>query len=242
TTSSISDQVSWVHGRQSIRAGGTFQPQQYSLDAIGRARGKLSFQTFDDFLLGLSAAQNGSPIGDSNVFMTTSVLGPGPHGEFVFSAVSNTGSVFFQDDVTLNSRLSVNLGLRWEFFSATHDVDGKTANVNLAEAMKVPIPPASGTFAGVQVASTYDPNFINPYTGKPLGLPPGVFVNSNPSPFLNGAPLNGFTPRVGFAWRPGSSQNRFVLRGGYGWYNDSFAGNSTLNNTYRVQPFDDNLN
>src|ERR1035438_7918634 len=52
-TYSWSDNVSWVHGRQRLRAGGTFLDQSNGRSDTGGARGKIVFQTFEDFLLGL---------------------------------------------------------------------------------------------------------------------------------------------------------------------------------------------
>ena len=66
-TYSWSDNLSWVRGNHTMRAGTTILTQQASREDTGSARGKVTFQTFSDFLLGLTAADNLSPAGRSNV-------------------------------------------------------------------------------------------------------------------------------------------------------------------------------
>src|SRR5207253_10688840 len=52
----------------------------------------------------------------------------------------------------------------------------------LFRSQTVPIPLASGTYAGLTVPPDYNPNQINPYTGQPFGPPPpGVVVRPNRS-------------------------------------------------------------
>jgi Carboxypeptidase regulatory-like domain len=55
---SWSDNLSWAHGRHKTRFGAFFLIQDNSRDDLGNARGKIFFQTFSDFLLGLDAAAN----------------------------------------------------------------------------------------------------------------------------------------------------------------------------------------
>jgi len=68
---------------------------------------------------------------------------------------------------------------------------------------------------------------INPYTNQAFGPPPtGVVIRSTKTLYSNNAPLDDFGPRIGFAWQPGSSQSRLVIRGGYGWFFQTNSGNS----------------
>ena len=55
----------WTHGSHRTRAGGFFLVQNNGRDDPGVARGRLVFQTFNDFLLGLTADGNLSPSGRS---------------------------------------------------------------------------------------------------------------------------------------------------------------------------------
>ena len=200
---SWTDNLSWVHGRHKTRAGAFFFTQYNWRDDLGNSRGKLFFQTFSDFLLGLSAADNLSPFGRSNIESIQANEGAGPQGELQYHYRSYYGAGFIQDDVKVSSRLTVNLGLRWEYVGPALDTTGAIGNAWPSLLQQVPIPPASGTLIGNTVAANYNPNLVNPYTGQPFGAPPtGVLVRSTNSFYQNSTPLDTFAPRVGFAWQP----------------------------------------
>ena len=50
-TYSWSDNLSWIHGKQTIRGGVSLLRQENGRQETGNARGKITFQTFNDFLL-----------------------------------------------------------------------------------------------------------------------------------------------------------------------------------------------
>jgi Carboxypeptidase regulatory-like domain len=239
-TFSWADTVSWTHGRHTTRAGvfALIQPMESS--NISLARGRLTFQSFSDFLLGMNAAQNGSPRGLSNIQAIEADEGPGPKGNVILLLRYNHVAGFVEDDIKINGRLTVNLGLRWEYlppsFGRNHDLGN--AWTSLLET--VPVPPASGTYAGITVPPGYDPNRINPYTGQPFGPPPsGVPVRPNNGYYENGAPWDAFAPRFSFAWQPGRKQSRVAVRGGYGWFYQPLSdrGNATGTPSENIQPF-----
>jgi len=218
-TYSWSDTLSWTHGRQTIRAGVFALTDPLESSNLGLARGRLSFQNFTDFLLGMSAAQNGSPQGLSNIQSIEANGGMGPVGNVVLLLRFNHASAFVEDDLRVGARLTLNLGLRWEYLPSVFGEAQDLGNAWPSQLQMVAIPPASGTYAGLTVPSDYDPNRINPYTGQPFGPPPpGVVVRPNKGFYQNAAPLGSFAPRFGFAWQPGSKQSRVAVRGGYGWF------------------------
>ncbi len=231
-TYSWADNFSWVRGRQPIRTGAIFLTQRLTRLDTGSARGRITFQTFNDFLIGLSAAGNLSPAGRSNIQSVQANHGLGPNGEVQYKYNGYYGSGYVQDDVKVSGRLTLNLGLRWEYVRPASDALGTLGNAWPALMKQVPIPPASGTLAGNTVASNYNPDLINPYTKKPFGPPPaGVFVRPNSTAYANSAPLDSMAPRFGFAWQPFGGQSRLSLRGGYGWFYQSPALSGTTNGT-----------
>ncbi len=238
-TYSGGDTLSWVHGKHTIRTG-VFIFRQDLQSFSSQSRGRITFQNFTDFLLGMSAAQNGSPQGFSNIQSIEANVGLGPRGEVVRSYRIDHGSAFVQDDKKITSRLTVNLGLRWEYLPPSWGPAGDLGNAWPSLLQLAPIPPASGTYVGTTVPANYNPNQINPYTGQPFGPPPaGVFIRPTKSYYANDAPLDSFAPRFGLAWQPGSKQTRVVVRGGYGWFyqlpsDGGNAPNTAQNNT---QPF-----
>jgi len=228
---SWADQMSWVHGKQTMRFGGQLSKDYWHLDGIGRARGYLTFQNFTDFLLGLNASQNQSPTGQSNIFQISQGTAGnqqsiGPYGSIQPLMIAWPAHAFFQDDVKLSSNLTVNLGVRWEYIPGNYDRIGKAGNFFPKLAATVAIPPLSGTLVGNTLAANYNPNTLNPYTNQPFGPPPpGVVIRSTKTLYENNTPKDNFAPRIGFAWRPGD-QSRLVLRGGYGWFYQTNGGNA----------------
>lgn len=235
---SWADNLSWVRGRQTIRAGGVFLTQFNFRDDTGAARGKATFQTFSDFLLGLSAADNLSPSGRSNVQSIQANAGIGPNGEAQAKYRSFSGGAFVQDDIKVNSRLAFHLGLRWEYLGPARDTDGTIGNTDPSLLQQARIPSASGTYAGTTVAANYNPDLVNPYTGQPFGPPPtGVAIRSTKSYYGNDTPLDAFAPRFGFAWHPLGAKDLLTIRGGYGWFFQAPPSAGTSTGTPFAQAF-----
>jgi hypothetical protein len=234
------DNLSWSHGKHTTRLG-VFGDTQFNFeDNTGAAKGKIVVQSFEDFLLGQSAAQNGSLLGRSNIQSIQASVGVGPLGELQFQYRNYYGSAFVEDDIKVNSRFTLNLGIRWEYIGPSFDTAGTIGNVWPSLLTQVPIPPASGTLAGYTVAANYNPNLINPYTGLPFGsLPPGVAMHSTKSFYQNGAPLDTLAQRIGFAWQPGGLLSRVSVRGGYGWFYQAapFSGNASNTPLFALPPF-----
>jgi hypothetical protein len=101
----------------------------------------------------------------------------------------NYYSVFFQDDFKVNSRLTLNLGLRWEFQPVFYEVADRYSSWSPDER-----DPLSGLMGAYQFAGT-----CPECTGS------RVFGRSRP--------FRDFGPRIGFAWR---AFERVTLRGAYG--------------------------
>jgi hypothetical protein len=236
---SWADTLSWTHGRHTTRAGIFALVQTLESSNIGLARGRLVFKNFSDFLLGMSAAQNGSPQGLSNIQSIEANEGLQPAGNVMLLLQNRNWSAFVEDDIKVSSRLTLNLGLRWEYLPSPFGEAQDLGNAWPSQLETVAIPPISGTYAGLTVPSDYDPNRVDPYTGQPFGPPPaGVIVRPNKGLYENAAPLDNFAPRIGFAWQPGGKQNRMVVRGGYGWFYQPLSdrGNATGTPSRNMQP------
>src|SRR5258708_6349617 len=206
-----SDQVAWTRGRHTVRAGFQFVRAQFHFNYPGPRRGILMFLIFPDFLLGLSAAQNGSQF--SNIFLSEGIA-----GSLSKAYRANNYASFVQDDFKMNARLTLNFGLRWEINGGVSEDQGRFSSVfpGLAQASNSQVAGA-GTLAGWVVPSNFK-----------LPIPSGVTKLSGKTLARNGAPLHNVGPRLGFAWRPLADSNRLVLRGGYGVFYTRTNGNSVL--------------
>jgi hypothetical protein len=199
TTFRFADQISWSKARHSVRAGFEFLPSQNNVSSTGFNRGHITMLSFADFLLGMSAAQNGSQF--SNVFTSLSYNGISDR-QFRL----HDYALFVQDDFKIYPRLTLNLGLRWEINGGVSEKRGIYSNFwpNLASN----IFPPGGTLTGAVV-----PNNFKGGTGS---LPAGVVTTGNNTCCVTAVPLKNFGPRIGLAWRPLARTDRFVVRAGYG--------------------------
>lgn len=121
-------------------------------------------------------------------------------------AVHATNYNFFvQDDWRILPTLTVNLGIRYELPPAYQSSDKSGMNLDLSNG------------GGYKWADQSFVNEVSAVSG----------VNANRirccvSPTLVQSNHANFAPRVGFAWRPLTS-NRFVVRGGYGLFYDIYS-------------------
>jgi hypothetical protein len=198
------DSLVWSKGRHTFRFGGGIAREQANYSKAAFFGGVALYLTWADFLLGLDGAGNGTGI-TSNVFESLDL--PGQFGR-AFRVWE--GNAYVQDDIKLTSRLTVNLGLRYDRLGDIADDKGRNASFNFSLAN--PNPPAGGTLAGTVVPSNFSGGAI----------PAGVTQSGSAFGF-NGDGQNTWNPRVGFAWQLPHTQ-RFVLRGGYGVYHSRFTG------------------
>jgi hypothetical protein len=241
----LADQISWNHGKHTIRAGFEYERDRINWGDPGDSIGTLTFQSFQDFLLGLPGCAPGT------LGVSCSAANPGGTNGTATSNISNTGTFasaaepgglrvafrepaansFVQDDIKVNSRFTLNLGSRWEFNGLIHERNGFLTNVwpSLIETMPIPgSTPATGTLAGFVVPSNYNPA-ISP--APPVA---GLFQSNHTIGTKNSEPIDNFAPRLGFAWRPLQS-DRFVVRGGFGFFYDRLT-DSNYPTSYVIDP------
>ncbi len=114
------DTFNWVIGNQSIKIGGEWRREKNGNSLVGGARPLYSF-------VGLWNLANDAPIFYSINANPTS--GGPATGEREYS--SNNFAFFVQDDWKFRPNLTVNLGLRWEYFSPLSDKSGQQSNIFL---------------------------------------------------------------------------------------------------------------
>jgi hypothetical protein len=245
TTLGFGDQLSWTRGKHSLRFGGEWEAMRWVWVGSWLSHGIMAFQTFSDFLIGLpggcgTAVKPGDdparPLGCngsgfSNVLNTNNfVVASGPSG-LVHGYRMKNADWYVQDDFKVNSRLTLNLGLRWEYAGRLSDKYGNLVSFWPSAIRSVSVPgssPATGTYAGWVVPSNYDTAY--------WGNPPAGVINSGRKVATSPTPLDNFAPRVGFAWRPFDS-NRFVVRGGGGFFYDRVPVNTEVHAVEESPPY-----
>jgi hypothetical protein len=210
-STTLADTLSISRGKHDVRTGASAVFYADDLTMNPNRRGQIVFQNFNSFLIGIA---NSSMIADG---INTRRMRAADY------------SFFLQDDWALLSRLTINLGLRYELDLPAFEKDG--------------------------VMATFDPKLYKPRmevdvsTGVPIGPPAGgVLQAGNAAPgldlpeipnvgkrLLNSIDPNNIAPRVGFAYVPPLSR-RLAVRGGYGIFY-SRVSTAYIGLTMKAPPF-----
>jgi hypothetical protein len=246
----ISDTISWSHGRHTIRAGFDVEHINWDIVFKGIERGNTTISSFPDFLMGRAGCDpgnaacspgnpgntTGTPL--SNIASCLFCVRSGPDG-IIHGYRANNVSSFVQDDYKVSPRLTLNLGLRWEYDGTLSDKYGNLTNVWQSQVQLVntpsgvagvgpfngALPTSGGTLAGYVVPANFQG-----------AVPSGVLKSDRNLPVKSGPPLDNFGPRFGFAWQP-KSDGRFVIRGGVGMFYDRIGGNLFVHSVEQGNPY-----
>ncbi len=116
-------------------------------------------------------------------------------------------SFFFKDDFKLRPNLTLNLGMRYEFYGVPYDANGKTVGL---------VGGSSSIFglSGKSLSDLFKPGVL---PGAATQLEQVGKNSVNPDRLLFDNDLNNFAPAVGFSWAPKFlGENKTVIRAGYG--------------------------
>lgn len=116
---------------------------------------------------------------------------------------------FITDDWHVSRNLTLNLGVRWDWYGWPVELDGFLGNFILGRVTNPDNP-----FNGLVVPDNASTTGIASIDAAINALPRTATDHT-----LNGQDLDNFAPRVGFAWTPGND-SRWAVRGGYGIFYD----------------------
>jgi hypothetical protein len=200
--------VKFIRGKHTI-AGGFQYDHLYLTAAHGSCCSKGTFDFngqytgdgFADYLLGL-------PDNSSRDYPI-----------HTFGMKSNPyGALYIDDNWKISTRITVELGLRWDHWFAKSFVRGAggTFDTRIGKAI-------AGENKDGQVDLTAQP--VAPYLAAATT---GLWVPASQANIPGGLfePSGYFSPRVGVAWRPLKADD-FVVRAGYGIFTSSYRGNIT---------------
>jgi len=221
-TYTVGDTLSWQKGRHDLKFGAEYKHHGLGADFNLYTRGQV-------FFLGLLPsgpfAGNGFYDFLGGLFDSTglTIMGSGVNNRDL--SAQDWGG-FVNDDWHLTNRLTLTLGLRYDFFGPFTDSQGRLVGFDPSRLTTETIP---GFPAGDNVAIIG--GFVQAGNAKnPLPGIPEVQSSLVPSDKDN------FAPRVGFAWQPLAKSDRLVVRGGYGIYYDR-ANSRLLNNQILNFPY-----
>jgi len=105
----LSDDVNFIHGKHAFKFGVLLNRFNEASQATNSFNGQIIYGQFSDFL-----QANPLQVEFAPTFATE-------NRDFIF----NTYGLYGQDDWRVTQRLTVNLGLRWEFMNTPHELNGR---------------------------------------------------------------------------------------------------------------------
>jgi hypothetical protein len=207
-TWTISDTLSWSRGSHALRMGGEFRRNEFDTNLPEEQATEFEkFENFTMLLRGLARE------GDTQFGVTDK--------RFRF----NDFSAFLADDWHVTPTLTVNAGVRYEFFGWPIELDGRIGNVDF-DALTNTDNPSSAIIV---------PNNVRMTGYNAIDSAINASSKANNGHTLNGYDWNNVAPRAGFAWRPGLD-SRWVVRGGYGIFYDRPSA-AFINTVFSNYPF-----
>ena len=191
----LSDNLTWNRGRHSLKFGVEIHKEQFTFGQVQAPRGDLSFGPDFTNNPAMPLNSDGSNTGGDDI--ASFLLGVPDGGDITSMHTPDyhrsTFGIYGQDDIRVNDRLTLNLGLRYEvFFPVTEGRDQMatfdfgSGSLILPQGQNAQRTPTIASFLPVQ------------RTGS------AALVNTD---------YRDIAPRLGFAYR---LTNPLVLRGGYG--------------------------
>jgi hypothetical protein len=194
--------VTHSRGVHSIHFGGELRRINNGGEYMARTNGDLDYDNWVLFFTGHGASGGGSDLDQGDTRRNFNYLDYG---------------FFVQNDWRLRRGLTVNLGLRWDYYGWPTEAQGRIGTYyTQAAAAKAGVKP------GFHIAAKHlihRPNFDPLAMG--LVVSPYVFpldmsqVHKAQRDSIFRPDRNNFAPRIGFAWQP-PQLRQFVFRGGYG--------------------------
>lgn len=183
-TSAVSADMFWNRGRHNVSFGGDFKRQQFNVISQPNPRGSFSFtgaaagNDFADFLLGVP---------------DTIQIASGKADKYLRGGIADA---YVTDDVRISPSLTMNVGIRWEYWSPLSELQGRLVNLDVVPGFSAVAPVVANNPVGALTGAKYPDSLIHPDKHE-------------------------FQPRIGLAWRPLPASSMLV-KASYGvYYNTS---------------------
>jgi hypothetical protein len=245
-TIQVTDDFTKIYRQHSFKMGIEFQNVKFSTLQPAYSRGDFEYNNNDKSISFTDIPNIGGGATGRAQFLltpTTSTVGGvnfvGGADQVQASNISKTYdekkyfAIYFQDDWKITARLTLNLGIRWDYFGPINETNGGQANF-------VPSGPPNGTPTFIVPAKGKDNRALSP-SFLSLLAKDGITLEST-SKYGNGlvqTQKTNFVPRIGLAYEV---DPRTVFRGGFGMFFNSFENQGYGPNIGENYPFVYNFN
>jgi hypothetical protein len=188
-TNSVSYNVEWYHQRHDIKFGGDFRRQETNILSQANPEGGLGFTgaATKEIVNGVPVNGTGSDFADFLLGVPdTSSISYGNADKYFRQSVYD---LYARDDFRVNSELSVNWGIRWEYGAPVTELKGRLANLDVGPDFTTEQAVVGSSPVGSLTGQSYPTSLVRP-------------------------DKNGIAPNVGIAWRPISGSS-LLVRAGY---------------------------
>ncbi len=189
-TVQIADHITWTRGRHNIKMGGEVYYVTMERGAANLEEGALAFSS-NQGGYSLAAFLLGRPDNTQT-----------PEGIPLTFPRSLRQGYYVNDDWKVNSKLTVNLGLRFDYISVPTDAEGLWRTLDL---------PGDGDIVDGRGAGYRTPD------GRTIPVVFPTAVDKNGAVKMYDQDVRFFMPRIGIAWRP---IDKTVVRIGGGWFDN----------------------
>jgi hypothetical protein len=205
-THSFANALTLVNGNQTIRFGGEYRIYRFYPFQFFNPTGSFNFSRA--WTSGVVPNTNQTPVDTSGSSFASFLLGlpsGGNHETVVpVTIFHNYGAAFLQNDWKVTKNLTLNLGVRWDFESATEETHGLITNFDVNK---------RSTIQGQQNTNLLVDTFVREINLNNISNLRGELAfTDGPQSKTN---QNRFAPRVGFAYR---INDKTTVRGGYGLF------------------------
>jgi len=215
STITLSDRFSYNRGNHQLMAGFLYQNYRVNTYEVGQPGGGYAFYGNFTALQDPAQVAKGTynqPVANSGAGIADFLLGDSSGVQLNIYPHYHTGQSeyagFVNDDWRATPNLTLNLGLRYTYWTAFSDRSGLQSTFDSS------IPGGMVVYQGTGALPSQTPAAVlNSF--KAAGLPIESSAQAGYPSSLWNMPKNNFEPRLGFAYQIGSKR---VLRGGWGMY------------------------